>query len=171
MLAQNRTTYSNCWWMLLCVLAATFGAASTAGAERPYCRNVVVPVSFQAQGTWLIGGVAAKAETVVKTHSATRGLVGSRLIVTASRAELRTRHNKLWKNIFPLRRIDQQTYDTRSREFWLDFRTAPASLQLPRYVNATDVEIGTIVATGANRVYLDVEGKWFLLTREGRQPL
>jgi hypothetical protein len=135
-------------------------------ADLPYCKNVVMPVPFQPQGTWTIGAAVAKSEVPVTTRSATRGLIGSRLIVNGSRAEIRTKSNRLWKKIFSTPVINQETYDTTSKEFWLDFRTQPGDLQLGRYINATDIEIGTVVANTKNQVYLNFSGIWFNLTRE-----
>jgi hypothetical protein len=142
-------------------------SGAPAGDPLPYSQNRVVPVSFNVQGAWTVGEVAAKAETDSLSRHATRSLIGCRLNVQGTRVELRNKKNESWGKRFDTSFLGQQTYDTKSKEFWLDFRTDPEDLSLPRYVSAANVEIGTILAADATHVYFNYAGTWFHLTRAG----
>ena len=63
--------------------------------------------------------------------------------------------------------LSQETYDTQSKEFLLDFATDPKILRLPRYVSAVNLEVGNLLATQDGRTLLDFEGVWFTLERVG----
>jgi hypothetical protein len=142
-------------------------ADAPAGDRLPYCQNRVTPVTFDVQGSWTVGSVVAQAETDSLSPLVTRSLIGCRLNVQGTRVELRNKKNESWGKRFDTPLLGQQTYDTKSREFWLDFRTDPEDLSLPRYVNAANVEIGTILAADATQVYFNYAGTWFNLTRTG----
>jgi len=149
------------------ITASLLLADAPAGDQLPYSQNHVVPVAFNVQGARTVGKVAAQAETDSLSRRVTRSLIGCRLNVRGTRVELRNKKNESWGKRFDTPLLGQQTYDTKSKEFWLDFRTDPADLSLPRYVNAANVEIGTILAANATHVYFNYAGTWFDLMRAG----
>jgi hypothetical protein len=142
-------------------------AAAPPGDQLPYCQNRVTPVAFNAQGAWTVGEVVAEADTDSLSRRLRRSLIGCQINIQGTRVELRNKKNESWGKVFETPFLGQQTYDTKSKEFWLDFRTDPESLSLPRYVNAANIEIGTILAANANQVYFNYSGTWFQLIRAG----
>ena len=56
-------------------------------------------------------------------------------------------------------------WNTRSRE-WLDeFRTAPGDLHLPQQVETYDLGFAEAILTGPNRLLIDLGGTWYLAVR------
>ncbi len=150
------------------VLAAACCAfAADAPSQFRYCENVVKPVNFDAQGSWVLTGIAAYSEVLSLDRPPRRRLIGSRITVSGEQVRLLNKKATPWKVPFPTPVLGQETYDTHSKEFWLDFQTDPQDLNLPRYVSAVNVELGTILRAGPGRVFLDYSGVWFSLARAG----
>ncbi|MDQ2843832.1 MAG: hypothetical protein M3Y72_22895 [Acidobacteriota bacterium] len=151
------------------IALATFALAAQTPERLPFCENVVQPVSFNPQGNWIITGVAAKSESYYLGRVRLRRLLGAHLRIEGTRARFSGNRFMSWKQPFPTPVLGQETYDTQSREFWLDFITDPKDLNLPRYVSAVDVELGTMLATGKGPVFFEFSGVWFRVVRAGSQ--
>ena len=132
----------------------------------PYCENIVEPVAFNAQGTWVITGVAGHAHTSWLRRKKQERLIGSHVRVRGQLVDFWNKRVMSWKEPFPTPVIGQQTYDTQSREFWLDFRTDPATIGLSRYVSAVNAELGTVLGTMDGKAYFNYSGVWFTLSKE-----
>ena len=151
--------------LLISMLLPFLAVAADQPNQFPYCENMVQPVAFNAQGTWVITGVAAYSHTSWLQRKKQERLIGSQVRVRGRLVDFWRKRVRSPREPFPTPLINQQTYDTRSREFWLDFRTDPAMLDLPRYVSAVDVELGTVVGTAGGRTYFNYSGVWFTLSR------
>ncbi len=128
-------------------------------SELPYCEDVVPAQSFNAQGTWTLTGVSGFAEVNHLSSKQRKRLIGTNLVIDGKRATFWNKKAMSWKEPFPTPVIGEESYDTQSREFWLDFRTDPKELSLPRYVAIVDVELGDVLLAGANRVLFDYQGR------------
>ena len=146
---------------------AAFVAAAPLPNEPPYCENAVVPVHFDPQGTWTLTGVAAESQSASLIRLRRMHLVGAQLLIKGRQVEFRTK-NGGWVEPFAAPVLGQQSYDTRSREFWLDFFTPADKLKLPRYVGAVNLEFGTVLAAGNNRFFFEYNGVWFTIARTGQ---
>ncbi|HEX4168824.1 MAG TPA: hypothetical protein VHZ55_25455 [Bryobacteraceae bacterium] len=149
------------------LLFCFFATAADAPQQFPYCRNVVKPVSFSPQGEWIITGVAGRSHVRWLERAKRQRLVGSHIEVRGRRVDFWNKKVMSWKEPFPTPVISQETYDTCSREFWLDFTTDPQELSLPRYVSVVDVELGILLATPDGHTFFQYGGVWFKLSRAG----
>ena len=147
-----------------CLTATMFLLGADVPAHAPYCQNVVTEVAFNPQGTWTLTGISGRSGINWFVHPRLHHLIGARLQIDGSRVELLNPEGKSLSP-FPLGVIRQETYDTQSREFWFDFRTPAKDLNLPRYVSAVDVELGTMVAADSQKALLEYQGYWFNITR------
>ncbi len=151
--------------ILIGLLAITYIAR---GADKPaltYCQDIVQPVTFDPQGNWTITGIAGSSEIHSLGRIRQRRLLGSQISIRGKRVEFWNKKVMSWKEPFPTPLINQETYDTQSKEFWLDFRTDPKELNLPRYVSAVDVELATLLATKDGKVLFEFDGVWFTLEK------
>ncbi len=146
---------------------AMFVMAAPVRNERPYCENVGAPVHFDPQGTWTLTGVAARSESSSLIRLRRMHLLGAQLLIKGEQVEFRTKTGG-WVEPFAAPVLGKQTYDTKSREFWLDFLTPPDKLNLPRYVAAVNVEFGTVLAATDNRFFFEYNGVWFTIARAGQ---
>ena len=149
--------------------AILFLSALACAADSPrqfsYSENVVKPVAFNPQGEWIVTGIAGKSRVRWLERQKRKRLIGSHLLIRGSRVDFWNKKVMSWKEPFPTPLLSQESYDTHSREFWLDFTTDPAELSLPRYVSAVNVELGTLLATPDGRTFLHYGGIWFTVGR------
>ena len=147
-----------------CLLAAAVMSGADAPSLLPYCQNVVTPVSFNPQGSWRLTGISGKMGVNWFIHPRLHHLIGATLAIDGPRVSLLNQKGESLTP-FPMGVIRQETYDTQSREFWLDFRTPAKALNLPRFVSAVDVEFGTIIAADRQIALFNYQGYWFTIAR------
>ena len=153
--------------LLIGLLATAYISAAVDKPALTYRQDTVQPVMFDPQGVWTIARVAGKSEVPSLGRVRQRRLLGSQISIRGNRVDFWNKKVMSWKEPFPTPVIGQETYDTQSKEFWLDFRTDPKRLNLPQYVSAVDVELGTLLATKDGRVLFGFDGVWFTLEKSG----
>ena len=147
------------------LLVAAVGHPADLPSQFPYSENIVKSVAFFPQGEWIITGVAGKSRVRWLEREKRKRLIGSHLLIRGDRVDFWNKKVMSWKEPFPTPLLSQESYDTRSREFWLDFTTDPAELNLPRYVSSVNIELGTLLATPDGHTFLYFGGVWFTIAR------
>ena len=130
--------------LALLLLLAVAGFADDS-KQLPYSEDAVPATTFDAQGTWTLTRVAAVSQYPSLSRYQRRRLLGTTLRIENGHAVFWSGKVMSWKQPFPTAVIGESTYDTRGREFWMDFQTDSKKLNLPRYVADFDVEIANLV--------------------------
>jgi hypothetical protein len=134
----------------------------------PYSQDATATPTYDARGTWRLSAVAGFSEPFHTRYKRDRKrLLRTPLTINDATAQFSNK-TVMQHGPFTFARLGEQTYDTRSREFWFDFRTDPRSLQLPPVVTSVDLELGQLVFAGGRRVLLHYEGTWYEAERAGR---
>ncbi len=146
------------------LFAAALVCAAQNPAQFPYDEDVVPsqPV-FHPQGMWRVDSVAGRAQVSHLGRWQRNHLVGTSLEVGKDEATLWNKMSR--KHPFATPINGETVYDTQSREFWLDFRTDPKILHLPRFVTTVDIELGNMLGADGGRVLLIYQGVWYRLSR------
>lgn len=131
----------------------------------PYSEDAVTQTKLSADGVWRLDEIAGSANVQHLSQRQRRRLVGTELRITNGKVVFFNKKVMSWKQPFPTETIGEETYETKSKEFRFDFATDPQSLQLPEYVTALDVELGSVLFAGENHILFDYQGVWFKITR------
>lgn len=148
------------------LITAVFVCAAQDPAHFPYDEDAVPSKpAFDPQGRWRVDGIEGLARVSHLRRKQRNRLVGTDFQIRKGEATLWNGKVMSWKQPFPAPVNGQTVYDTHSREFWLDFRTDPKSIHLPRYVTSIDIELGNILVVDPGHILLDYQGVWYRLSR------
>ena len=136
-------------------------------ADHAYSQDAVPQQTFDARGTWTLTAVAGTARVPRLKRKLRSRLIGTTLKIGDKDALFWNKSVMQWPS-FPARPIGQQTYDTGSREFSLDFQTDARTLNLPPTITALNIQLGRLVMADPNRFFFDYEGVWFRVKWESQ---